>query len=31
MVFLAQSGFSSIQTAKAASVVISAQPQYQTG
>lgn len=31
MVFLAQSGFSSIPTDKAVSVVISAQPQYQTG
>jgi hypothetical protein len=31
MVFLAQSGFSSIPTQKAASVVISVEPQYQTG
>lgn len=31
MVFLAQSGFSSIPTQKAASVVISVLPQYQTG
>jgi hypothetical protein len=30
MVFLAQSGFSSIPTTKAATVLISAQPQYQT-